>query len=176
MKCMQINRFMFFLAYLLLLSSCIQTKRKEQNQNNSVQKITVAFSGYGCESDCPFQALSVDKELNIYYFGGAYSKKNGYYRGRITQTTWENLKIQFFKFYLKGIDTAEGFKTDHPSVEFYITTSLDKKYFKENTGRMVGEDLEILYSFIKLASQTNSLKPCDSLPFETTLQRTNFSN
>ena len=157
-------------GFLFSLFACGQTIKNEQIKRNTIKKVTVAFSGFGCESDCPFQVLSVDKDLRATYYGGQFSDNYSYYKGQFLQPTWDSIKTRFDKFYRKGIDTTEYFKTDHPNVEFYITDSLGKKYFKENTGKMTDKDLDILYWFIKLSSQTKTLNPCESLTFETTLQ------
>jgi hypothetical protein len=163
-------KYILIFGFIFSLSACGQTIKNEQKKRNSIKKVTVAFSGFGCESECPFQVLSVDKDLKASYYGGQFAENYGYYKGQFSQSIWDSITTRFEKFYNKGIDTTEYFKTDHPNVEFYITDSLGIKYFKENTGKMADTDLRILYWFIKLSSQTKTLKPCDSLIFETTLQ------
>ncbi len=167
---MTISKNLLILVLLFVIFSCGETIKNEQTKLSTIKKVTVAFSGFGCEGNCPFQALSVDKELNASYYGGPNANNYGYYKGQFAKSTWDSIINRFDKFCSKGIDTTVYFKTDHPNVEFYITDSLGKNYFKENTGKMTSEDLYILYWFIGLVSKTKTLKSCDSLTFETTLQ------
>jgi len=157
----------FTIAILLTLIACGKTRP----ESKGISKVTVAFSGYGCECGCPFQVLSVDEKLNATYYGGPFAERNGYYKGIISQEIWDSIQIRFDKFIIKGIDTARYKKTDHSEVEFIVQDALRKHRtrFQKNTGKMIKEDLDILYWFIKIAHRAD-LKPTDSLTFETSLQ------
>ncbi len=155
------------LVILLTLIACGQTRP----DSKGISKVTVAFSGYGCESECPFEVLSIDNKLTATYYGGQFANRQGYFKGTISQENWDSIQTRFDKFIVEGIDTTKYKKTDHPSVEFFIHDGLRKHRtrFNENTGKMTNEDLDILYWFIKIASRTN-LKDTDSLTFETSWQ------
>ena len=152
---------------LLTLIACGQTRPN----NKGISKVTVAFSGYGCESECPFQAFSVDSSLTATFYGGQFANKKGYFKGTVSQATWDSIQIRFDKFIVNGIDTNKCKKTDHPDVEFFIHDVFRKHRtrFNKNTGEMTSDDLDILYWFINIASRTK-LQSTDSLTFETTLQ------
>ena len=157
------------LTFLILLTliACGQTRPKSKE----ISKVTVAFSGYGCESECPFQVFSVDNNLTATFYGGEFAYKSGYFKGKVPQATWDSIQVRFDKFIVNGIDTTRYRKTDHPEVEFFIYDGSRKHRtrFTKNTGEMKSGDLDILYWFVKIASQAN-LKSTDSLNFETTLQ------
>lgn len=152
---------------LLTLMACVQTRP----DSKGISKVTVAFSGYGCESECPFQVFSVDSTLTATFYGGQFADKKGYFKGTISQATWDSIQVRFDKFIVKGIDTTKYRKTDHPDVEFFVHDGFRKHRtrFNENTGKMTNDDLNILYWFINIASRTD-LNANDSLAFETTLQ------
>lgn len=158
----------FTITILLTLIACGDTTRPE---SKGISKVTLAFSGYGCESGCPFQVLSVDDKLNATFYGGQFSDKKGYFRGTVSQATWDSIQVRFDKFIVKGIDTIKYEKTDHPNVEFFVHDGFRKHRtkFNENTGKMTNSDLDILYWFVNIATRTN-LASTDSLTFETTLQ------
>ena len=145
--------------------------RESRPYSKGISKVTVAFSGYGCEGECPFQAFSVDNNLNATFFGGQFAGRKGFFKGKVSQSTWDSIQVRFNKFIVKGIDTTEYKKTDHPKVEFFIYDESQKhpKRFIKNTGEMTEEDLDVLYWFINIASRAD-LKVSDSLTFETTLQ------
>ncbi|MEO8236615.1 MAG: DUF6438 domain-containing protein [Flavobacterium sp.] len=155
------------LIILLTLIACGRT----QSDCKGISKVTVAFSGIGCESECPYQVLSIDNKLNATFYGGHFTDRKGYFKGRVSQAVWDSIQVRFDKFIVKGIDTTEHEKTDHPSVEFFIHDGSRKHRtrFNENTGKMKKNDLDILYWFINIASKAN-LKSTDSLTFETTFQ------
>ncbi len=155
------------IVILLTLIACAQTR----TESKGISRVTVAFSGFGCEGECPFQVLSVDDKLNATYYGGEFASKNGYFKGTISQETWDSIQIRFDKFIIKGIDNTKYQKTDHPEVEFFVHDGFrkHKTRFQQNVGKMSKEDLDILYWFIKIASKSN-LKVSDSLTFETSLQ------
>jgi len=90
-------------------------------------------------------------------------------------TTWDSVKTRFAKFITIGIDTAKYQKTDHPDVELFITDSTKSYHFKENTGKIAENDLEVLYWFINLALETKTLRPTNSLTFETKIQNPDFT-
>jgi hypothetical protein len=157
------------LTFIILLT-LIACSRKHPD-SKGISKVTVAFSGLGCESGCPYQVLSINNKLNATFYGGHFSDKKGYFKGRVSQAVWDSIQVRFDKFIVKGIDTTEHKKTDHPSVEFFIHDGSRKHRtrFNENTGKMKKSDLEILFWFINISSKAN-LKSTDSLTFETTLQ------
>ena len=157
----------FTITILLTLIACGKTRP----ESKGISKVTVAFSGYGCESGCPFQVLSIDDKLNATFYGGQFSDRKGYFRGTVSQATWDSVQVRFDKFIVTGIDTTKYQKTDHPNVEFFVHDSFRKHRtrFNENTGKMTSNDLDILYWFVNIATRTN-LASTDSLTFETTLQ------
>ncbi|HEX8549761.1 MAG TPA: DUF6438 domain-containing protein [Cytophagaceae bacterium] len=165
---MKIEKKIFlFLVLLLNIIACRQT----QPESTGISKVTVAFSGYGCESECPFQAFSVDSSLSATFYGDESAGMNGYFQGAISQETWDSIQVRFDKFIVIGLDTVKYRKTDHPEVEFLVRGGFRKHLvrFKENTGIMAEDDLDILYWFVNIASRV-SLNSTDSMSFETTLQ------
>jgi hypothetical protein len=154
-------------AILQTLIACGQTRADREG----ISKVTVAFSGYGCESECPFQALSVDNNLNARFYGGQFANRKGYLKGTVSQATWDSIQVHFDKFLVEGTDPTKYKKTDHPEVEFIIQDGFRKRKtrIKINTGAMSSADLDILYWFINIESRAN-LTNTDSLTFETTLQ------
>jgi hypothetical protein len=167
---MKTTKSILTIGLILSFVSCGETIKNKEKGLHTIQKVTIAFSGYGCEGTCPFKAFSIDQKLGASYYGGPNADKSGYFKGKLTQTIWDSVQIRFDKIYSDGIDTTEYSKTDHPDVELYITTNSNRKYFKKNTGEIIRHDLDILYWFIDLASKTSSLKRCDTLNFETSLQ------
>jgi hypothetical protein len=159
---------LILLAVLLAFIGCRDTKSENKG---TISKVTVAFSGYGCESSCPFEVYSVDNNLNVSFYGGEGAYKNGYFKGKVSKEVWDSIQVRFDKFIVKGIDTTEYKKTDHPDVEFFIHDGFrkHKTRFAENTGKMTKEDLDILYWFKNIAAK-EKLQSTDSLIFETTLQ------
>ncbi|MEQ1734084.1 MAG: DUF6438 domain-containing protein [Bacteroidia bacterium] len=156
-------RNILILSILLCLTNCTQ------QDNIDIKKVTVAFSGYGCESECPYKVLSVDEQLNVKYYAGMFANEKGYYTGTTTKEKWDSIKVRFDKFRLKGIDTIKWELTDQPDVEFYIQGGVNKNKFKENTGKMSDEDLDILHWFVKSVPISTLIKT-DSLTFETSIQ------
>jgi len=65
------------LIYFILIAfiACRPVSKEKLYVGNEITKVTVAFSGAGCEGECPFNALSTDKDLKIEYYGGPNSKK-----------------------------------------------------------------------------------------------------
>lgn len=160
----------FILAFIFIIFSCKEFDKKERQKISDISKVTVAFTGFGCEGRCPFQALSIDSSLTAQYFGGKYSKKNGFYRGTIDQKEWANIQTRFKKFIEVGIGTTQYQSTDYPGVEFLINTDSKEFRFRENTGKIAKKDLDILYWYIQLVPQINKLKKTDSLAFDTSIQ------
>ena len=155
---------------LLFLSACGQLTKDKQHTGSEIQKVTVAFSGYGCEGKCPFQALAIDSTLKINYYGGQFAPRLGYFEGNISKDLWDSIQTRFDKFIKVGIDSTDRNRTDHPSVEFQVKTKSKMFTFKENTGKMSDSDKDILYWYINLNKQFSSIQKTDSLPFETTIQ------
>jgi len=158
------------LVLIFLTFSCSEQGKKERKEISNIKKVTVAFTGFGCEGRCPFQALSIDSSLTANYYGGKFAEKNGFYSGKVDQVEWSNIQTRFEKFTEIGLDTTEYQKTDHPSVEISINTDTKVYRFKENTGKIAETDLDVLYWFIRLTSNTNNLKKTDSLDFATSIQ------
>jgi hypothetical protein len=146
----------------------------QTNRRGLPNKVTVAFSGFGCEGECPFQAVSIDSTLQLKYYGGQFAPRKGYYTDEITADTWRYIQSHFEKFISHGMDTTQYEKTDHPMVELIIYSNDKKYYFRENTGKISNNDLTILHWFITLATQTSDLKQSDSLFFETSIQNINY--
>jgi len=158
------------IGLILILFGCGQSNKKSKITNQTLNKVTVAFSGHGCEGECPYQALSVDNNLIANFYGGPFADRIGFYKGIVRQDVWDSVQSRFAKFISNGIDTTEFEKTDQPFVELVINEGVKKYSFLKNTGKMTSEDLNIFYWFIRLPSKTNSLKKCDSLTFVTSIQ------
>lgn len=157
---------MIFLIFLTM-TGCIHSLFKTQE----ISKVTVAFSGFGCESECPFQALSIDNNLTAIFYGGEFADRKDFYKGKVSRATWDSIQTQFYKFIENGIKDADSKRTDHPEVEFYIHNGIQQNpiRFYKNTGDMTTDDKDVLYWFINIASKIN-LENSDSLAFETTYQ------
>ena len=164
---MKISLNILLISFLILIFSC---QVKIPSNTKGFKKVTVAFSGFGCESECPYEALSVDSSLTIKYYGGEFANKNGYFIGKVSQKTWDSIETKFDKFVLSGIDSLQYENSDQPMVEFYITNKVKKHSFKYNTGKMVTQDVQILKWFMQLSNHAITLNKSDSLTFETTIQ------
>ena len=157
----------FFVSILLV--ACNQNNNIN-SPNTPITKVSVAFSGAGCEGICVYQALSIDNNLNIQLYNGRNSINYGYYQGQISKEFWDDVQTKFKKLATFGMDTTKYEKTDHPDVEVIISLGKEKRYFKSNTGKIAMEDLKILYLFFEKSKLLPDLKRTDSLNFETTIQ------
>lgn len=153
---------------IIILTSC--GKEKKTKSEHKIDKVTVAFSGWGCESECAFLAVSIDSNLVLNYYGGKYAKYKGYFKGAVSQEIWDSVQTRFSKFLSNGIDTIDRNRTDHPMVEFHISENLNKLKIIENTGAMSDRDLNILYWFSREIVDIIVLTESDSLTFETKAQ------
>lgn len=155
---------------LFFLSACGQLTKDSQHTGSEIQKVTVAFSGYGCEGECPFQVIAIDSTLKVNYYGGQFAPRLGYFEGNIPKDLWDSIQTRFEKFIKVGIDSTARNRTDHPIVEFQVKTKSRTFSFKENTGKMSDFDKDILYWYINLNKQFSYIQKKDSLHFETTIQ------
>jgi hypothetical protein len=160
----------------LVLPSCKQMTNDTQYSGYEIQKVTVAFSGYACEGECPFQALAIDSTLKINYYGGLFAPLKGYFEGNVSKVLWDSVQLYFSKFITVGIDSTDLTRTDHPDVEFQINTKTQNYIFNKNTGKLSDADKAILYWFVNINKQLNTLKPTDSLPFQTSIQYRKIQN
>ena len=149
--------------------SCGQKGSNEHKNENQIKRVTFAISSYGCENGCPAAAVSIDSNLTINYYGGKFSYRKGYFKGKINRTTWDSIQFRFNKFISYGIDTTKLGKTDCPFLEIYITDKKSKHIFKINSGKLAKTDSEILKWFQRIA-ETAPLEQTDSLTFETSIQ------
>jgi hypothetical protein len=109
------------IAILGIMNSC-QSSKTAYDGKFPIDDITVAISGIGCESLCPFEALSIDKKLNANFFGGDFSSKQGFYKGTIPQDIWDTLSNKFNKFIVMGLERPKYYTTDRPTIEFRISS------------------------------------------------------
>jgi hypothetical protein len=156
------------LLIICLLASC--STENNTKAEHKINKVTVAFSGYGCESECAFIAVSIDSNRKLNYYGGKYAKYKGYHQGLVSKEVWDSVQTQFSKFITSGIDTIDRNRTDQPMVEVQIDKNEDKWKIIENTGRMSDRDLNILYWFSRGIVDKIVLTKTDSLTFETKAQ------
>lgn len=152
----------FFL--LCILFAC------KQSSDNPIRKVTLGFSGVGSETVFPFEALSVDSDRNVYYFGGKYAQQQGYYKGRVSPELWDSIQTRFLKWSRNGLDSSDHNRSDHPSFECCITTTSDYRIFRENTGRLSTNDLYLLDWFSSKVLPQAQLVKTDSVAFETHIQ------
>ena len=164
------KRILILIGFTILITLFMNCKSdfKKNKSGAEINKITVAFSGYGCESICPYIAVCIDSSLNVYYYGGRFSELKGYYKGTISKDVWDSIQSKFNKFLIKGIDSTSLGKTDCPSVQFIIHNKQSKKEFINDTGEMTETDLDILYWFAHDLIKNTKLTPTDSINFETT--------
>jgi hypothetical protein len=134
-----------------------------------VRKVTVAFAGVGCESDCPFEGISIDDSLKLSFFGGSSSKRPGFFAGRISKVLWDSVAYRFQEFLLHGPATPDR-RTDHPGVEFLIEGDSTLNRFQGNMGFMTRKDIETMYWFRGLVDRADELQRKDTLVFGTTYQ------
>jgi hypothetical protein len=122
-----------------LLFSC-RAKTIPQKRHNEIVKI--CFAAGGCYGSCPFLAIEIDSGLNYKYFGGKYTKKHGYYFGKVTEGFWDTLNIKFEKLKYKQLDTLYEQSADDLATEIII-------YYGKRK-HIIGQSMSLPDSVMKL--------------------------
>jgi hypothetical protein len=155
---------------LLILAGCKQSGQEVGLEKVVISKVTVGLSGNGCESACPFQAVSVDNKQALLYYGGPYATNKGYFKGNVTKATWDSIQTRFARLCTAGVDTLEWERTDFPEVELYIKSSKGVYKLRKNVGKISEADTHLLAWFVYAISKEIKLNASDSLGFETHIQ------
>lgn len=153
----------------ILILTLLLTFKSCKTDEYKLCKINIATSGIGCESECPFEAVSIEKDGSLKYYGGFFVKNQGYFTGEVDESVWNSVSLNFTNF-LENLDTTKYQKTDHPIFEIYINDCNTESSLKIDSGKLHPEDFNKLRSFMNLPMETQTLKPSDSLAFETTIQ------
>ena len=68
---MKTRKTIWAIVTFLIFLSCGQSEK----ESKGINKVTVAFSGLGCDSECPSEILSIDSTLTLCFYGGMFQKK-----------------------------------------------------------------------------------------------------
>jgi hypothetical protein len=158
---------------LLMLAGCNQSGPEATFDRVAIYKVTVGISGNGCESACPFQAVSIDNKQKLWYYGGPYAAKKGYFEGNVTKATWDSIQSRFAKVYTAGVDTLKWERTDFPEVELSIESNEGIHKFRKNLGKVSDSDEHTLAWFVDAIPKEIKLSARDSLKFDTRVQYEN---
>lgn len=135
-----------------------------------VRGVTVAFSGFGCEMECPDYVIDIDSSLSVRYWGGSFAERQGYFQGRLSEAQWDSVQLSFERYLLHGIDTVTFARTDHPDFEMVIVGRSGDLHVSNNTGNLSDADRATIHSVMSLVERAKPLKPMDTLVFSTSEQ------
>jgi hypothetical protein len=152
---------------LLLLANC---KEKQRTRANKINKITFAVGGDCYNGRCDHFVLSVDSSLNYTYYGGKMAKKEGYYKGKISQGKWDTLNIRF-EHLQSSPYSSDSLVSFHPglAIETFIYSAKTTKHvvgFSHN----ITDDWLKYFSWLRDSLETNNLISTVPIAFETTVQ------
>ncbi|GEM_PF-3499319 len=155
---------------LWILAGCKQSDQEATLEKVIIYKVTVGVSGYGCESECSFQAVSVDNKQMLRYYGGPYAANKGYFKGNVTKADWDSIQTRFARIYIAGIDTLKWERTDFPEVELSIVSSKGVYKLRKNLGKISEANTHTLAWFVYAMPKEIKLSASDSLEFDTHVQ------
>lgn len=135
-----------------------------------VRSVTVAFSGFGCETECPNYAICVDSTLNVGYYGGRSTERRGYFQGLVSDEQWDSVQVRFAGFLEHGMDTTSFGRTDHPDFEMIVTGLGRDLHVDNNTGNLTDADQATLYWVMGLIERATELQTVDTMGFATSSQ------
>ena len=179
MKKHNILSILLFISIVLLLSCKSNTKEikttttiiaKDTAINKKVFIVKIAFATGGCEGTCPLEAFQIDTSLNVLFFGGMHSKKEGFYVGKIQKELWEQLILKVDSFSPFRYDDKYNRSKDDLIMQMVFC-------YKDKNKNIVGQKHDLPEDFIKLFYWMDSklrkvkLTTIDSMPnFETNIQ------
>lgn len=158
---MKINKLTILLISFFILISCNETKKR----NNEIKKITL-FTGL-CYGTCPIQIIEVDSSLTIKYHGEKYAEREGYYKGKITETDWNTINEKFEKIKYKDLDTLYERSIDDPPTYIEIKYGNKVKKIRAQSASLPEEVEKTYYWLIDFCNKTELEKTTDTLVFET---------
>ncbi len=93
-------------------------------KKNNLSPNKIQFSASGCYGSCPMLKISIDKQLNVKFYGHMYTTKEGPYSGKITQGEYDLIVKQINQLTLNSLKTAyEATWTDDQTRSIVIETS-----------------------------------------------------
>jgi hypothetical protein len=137
---------------------------------NSVNSVTVAFSGFGCEMLCPDYVIGVDSALTVTYYGASSAERNGYFVGTITTAQWDSVQQRFEGFLDHGVDTMSFGRTDHPDFEMVIDGKEQNLHLHNNTGNLTDSARAAVHWVMGLIDRASNVHQTDTIVFATTEQ------
>lgn len=142
-------------------------KQQTQLRQNKITKLS--FATGGCLGECPFMALEIDSTLDFKFYGGKYSKLQGFYSGKISQSIWDSINIKFEPLQNRNLDN--GIRTlDDMAIQNIIHFGKTIKNISAQEMELP-EDVRNDYHWLMEVYKKGDLtKMTDTIHFETSLQ------
>jgi len=163
-----ISKPLFFVVCIIIVLAC--GKQHPSKRANKINKITFAVGGDCFNGQCIHFVLSVDSSLNYIYYGGKIAKREGYYKGSISQGKWDTLNIKFEQLQPSPY-ASDSIFSFHPglAMETFVHMDGETKHFVEFNHR-IKEDWMNYFSWLRDSITPKNLIESVPVTFETTVQ------
>jgi len=148
----------------------IVKNNKDTNKLKNNFIIKIAFAKGGCEGTCPMESYQIDSSLNVFYYGGIYARKKGFYVGRIDKETWDLIVQKVDSFSPNRLQDKYNKGYDDLSMQIVFCYYNKKKSIEGQSHELPQDFKELFYwldSKLRKVKLTNTNKILD---FETTYQ------
>lgn len=158
------------ILWLLFVGLAACSPPIDHKRNNEISKVCLATAG--CMSYCPLEAVQIDSSGRIEFYGGLYSKRQGYYTGILPRAFLDTLNLKLDPLDYTTMDTTNRLAEDGLSTEVVIYRHGHRKHFYFTMDRGLEQDsLSSAVSWVFHLAQGMALTPSkDTLRFETTFQ------
>jgi hypothetical protein len=128
---------------------------------------TIEFSSTTCFGTCPAFAIKIDKGLNLYFWGGEYAIKEGFYRGKIKKSFFNKLQNMVRIARIEQFHGELGILVDGSSQEIIFDYNQSKSnHVSGNSGYFPPRLKNICRSFFDLYDSLPEIKPTKQVNFD----------
>jgi hypothetical protein len=129
----------------------------------------LAFSNSLCYGRCPAIACEIDSNRNIKFFGGSFSKKKGYYYGKVNIDYFNKLNDILSFINLEKDSTIYPVPVDAPANEIRLKVNKKINYFTGSGSYYPHKMLQLYILLLDVAENSNLQATKDTIDFKTSL-------
>lgn len=155
---------------ILTLFACKSENKSEKN--TKIDRIVLATGG--CNGQCTYQALDINKSLEVNYFGGDFSKFEGDYHSAIKQLTWDTICEKLNQMEIMNCDSDYTRSLDDQSIELILYSGKKMKRIRGQEFSFPDELRILFYEIIQLTKSMDFKKSKKAHQFPTSCQKENF--
>lgn len=126
------------------------------------------FSNSSCFGTCPEIACEIDSNRNIKFFGGKFSKAEGYYYGKINVDYFNKINDFLSYINLEKDSSIYNVPVDAPANEIRLIINKRVKYFMGSDSEYPHKMLQLYSLLLDVAENSNLRATKDTLHFKTT--------